>query len=208
LNYFWGSLQYTYIMNWSKIFIISIVTVILSSCQHFKFVCRSIYSNHYKISEKRLAYYLTKHNIDTANLLYCNDSFYIKIFSEKFQSDSSIGLNSFRPIQFRVFDSSGTIVNTWANCYGPLSNFIKDYNDLLVKKINPDIYLNTRLSDYYSMMKVVPTINANDYDMVILVFWEWFMGDYSLKMLKELEALPNAKNRKVLLLKLNLDNSK
>ena len=58
------------------------------------------------------------------------------------------------------------------------------------------------------MMKVRPSISSNDYDIIVLVFWEWFMGDYSLKMMKELEALPNAKNRKVLLLKLNLDNSK
>ena len=117
-----------------------IFILILFSCRNVKIIYRAYYSNHFKISEKKLGNYLTKYDIDTSHVFFANDSFFIKFFSQQFQSDSSIGLNSFRPIQFRVFDSSGRIVNTWANCYGPLSYSIKDYSDLLVKKINPDIY--------------------------------------------------------------------
>ncbi|MCC6721098.1 MAG: hypothetical protein IT243_02775 [Bacteroidia bacterium] len=182
--------------------------IIFYSCKNFKIISRSVYSNHVKISENKLIKHLLKNEIDTSNIYFANDSFYIKIFSPQFQSDSTIDLNSFRPIQFRVFDSSGKIVNIWANCYGPMSFYIKDYNDLLIKRMNQNIILSTKLTDYTSLMKTNPIINTNKYDIIIIAFWAWYMDKFSIKLLRELQLLSNFNNKKVLIIKLNIDNSK
>jgi hypothetical protein len=187
---------------------IIVIIIFTCSCKNFTIIKRTVYSNYFKISQDKLIKDLTKNNIDTSNLFFADNSFYSKIFTPQFQSDSSIGLNEFRPIQFRVFDSSGKIVNTWANCYGPLSYFIKDISDLLIIKTNPSILLKTKITDYTSLMKGSPVIETQKYDIIIIAFWEWYMGAYSIRMLRELQSIPNINTKKVLLIKLNLDNYK
>ncbi len=188
--------------------ILLILIFLASSCQNTVMYSRLLRVNYGRVSEKKLIKYLVKNKIDTSYSYFAANSFYEKIYEPKFQSDSGIALNEFRPIQFRVFDSIGNHVNTWANCYGPISFFAKDVSDLLVKKANKDIVLNTRLSDYLELMKGSPTITASDYDIIIVAYWQWYMVNYSLNMLKQLQSLPNLNNKKVLLIKLNMDYSK
>lgn len=89
-----------------------------------------------------------------------------------------------------------------------MSFYIKDYNDLLIKRMNQNIILSTKLTDYTSLMKTNPIINTNKYDIIIIAFWAWYMDKFSIKMLRELQLLPNYNNKKVLIIKLNIDNSK
>ena len=161
--------------------------------------------SHKARSEKKLLAYLVKYKIDTTNVYFTNST---ELYSSKFVSDSSVLKNHFRPIQFRVFDSSGKIVNIWANCYGPMSYYFKDVNDLLHKKLKKDMILSTSLNDYTPHMRKQPVIDPGKYDIIILAYWEWYMEHHSTDMLKQIQALPNASNKKVLLIKLNLDNSK
>lgn len=57
-------------------------------------------------------------------------------------------------------------------------------------------------------MKGSPVIETQKYDIIIIAFWEWYMGAYSIRMLRELQSIPNINTKKVLLIKLNLDNYK
>ncbi|MFM9944183.1 MAG: hypothetical protein ACKVQB_03010 [Bacteroidia bacterium] len=192
----------------SNFFILVLLVIGLNSCKYATVYSRSIRQNYFKISERKLTNYLLKNKIDTANSYFVNDSFYVIFFDNKFQSDSGLGKNSFRPIQFRVFDSSGKHINTWANCYGPISYFLKNTDDLKIENPKLKLILGTELKDYFPLLKQNTLIEIKDYDIVVLAFWEWYMGNYSIKMLKELQALPNLSNKKILLIKMNLDNSK
>jgi hypothetical protein len=175
----------------STILVILLIVLLASSCQNMAMYGRLLRVNYGRISEKKLTQYLVKNKIDTSFSYFAANSFYEKIYEPKFQSDSGISLNEFRPIQFRVFDSAGCHINTWANCYGPLAFFAKDVSDLLIKKANKDFILSTHLSDYLELMKWSPTIVASNYDMVIIAYWQWYMVNYSLNMLKQLQSLPN-----------------
>ncbi len=204
-----GFLYISIYMNFNlrnqKTILFSLLFLIVSSCQNTKMYSRLLRVSYSGISEKKRVEYLVKNKIDTLNTYFANDSFFIKVFEPKFKSDSSLSANHFRPVQFRVFDSAGNHVNTWANCYGPLSFFAKDVGDLLIRKSKNNLILNTNISDYLKLMKGNPVIEVSKYDIIIIAYWQWFMVDYSLNMLKELQALPNIKNKKIVLIKLNMD---
>lgn len=176
-----------------------------SSCNLYRALKLGYKANHVRKSENQLLNYLAKHKIDTTQVYFLNDP---EFFSPRFQSDSSMDSNEFRAVQFRVFDSSGKIVNLWASCYGPISFYLKDVGEMLTKRIRKDLILTTNVADYTSLMRYHPHIEYQKYDIVIVAFWAWYMEHHSLDMLKEIQALPNANNKKVLFVKLNIDDSK
>jgi len=184
----------------------AIVLILLFSagCKNFTVFSRFFYQNNFKISEQKINTYLLKNKIDTAYSYFAVDSFYDIITRPQFQSDSTIGSNEFRPIQFRVFDSTGNLVNIWANCYSPMSYFFKDVNDLVTNKTLPSIILNSTISDYTVLMKKQPAIDFKNYDIIIIAFWQWYMASYSTDMLQQIQTLLNSKNKKVLIIKLNI----
>lgn len=129
-----------------------------------------------KIENRESVYkFLNKIGQDTLDVLALDTMLYDQFRSEPFKPDWDTGL---RPIQIRVYDSSGLPVMQWASCEGYLDD-LKSFDTVPPRNyngLNTSLKLQDDIGRYYTLEgKPAHVLAPQGYDYYILLFFaNWF----------------------------------
>lgn len=149
--------------------------------------------------------FLLKHRIDTSQCYAFNRISYDSIKKESYKPRWEKG---FRPIQFKVFNSSGKLIAQYASCEGFLRKLriLDSYPPINVFPLDSNQTLINDLKMYRDYSGNEIDVSNNDYDLFFVVYWATCLGKPSLNMMKEVYKYPKTyPNKRIRIIKVNVE---
>lgn len=152
-----------------------------------------------KISKQEVLHYLLKHDIDTSNIIYLQENYLDTLKKYPFKPNWEEG---FRPIQCKLFDSTGKLIFQYSSCEGYLKQ-TGIYDKFPPDNITP-IDSKYTLSDEKILIKdSIPKMNKSEY--IAIIYWATYTGIPGRNFIKNIVKTLNSKSENILIMKLNTD---
>ena len=167
------------------------------------------------ISEKTILNYSKKFNIPLSDSYELDTSFISFVYSIDTLQYKAQRKNHCQPLQALYYDKSGQLQSFHINCYaGGFPNLNWDRNSTLTQfppkqqaPIDSILPLYKQLN-YLRLLSSTEKINTDNYDFLVIVYWNRFMGRQSKRLIKFIQT--NCKlntDKKVKILYVNNDNA-
>jgi hypothetical protein len=198
-----------------SIFLLLLVTLIfgLSSCLSIMTKCYGV-KKIKPVKEQTILRFANKYNIPKNDLYELDTSYFNYLFSLDTSRFKSQIKNHYQPLQVQYFGNEGFVKTYLVNCYaGGFPNLKWNRNEILTTfppkqqaPIDSLISLNTQMK-FLKPLSQSSTLSIDNFDYVVLVFWNRFMGRQSKRLIHFVQA--NCKldlEKKVKIIYVNTDN--
>jgi len=159
--------------------------------------------------------YLSTLSIDTTNAYKILPSYIDSLSYVKYQIDTyklEHGTKA-SPVQLRMYDSHGTFIYGWTQCFGPIERLglldsipLKQLDRLPVNK-SLSFQTDLNLFSISEAKRAEHLQNLMKYDYTIIVFWAQWTGWYSKNLLKNIRKyIHKHGDKKIQLLTLNISH--
>jgi hypothetical protein len=200
--------------NLGKYIILGLSMAILSSCSP---IFNSIYGfkNLKPLNEEEIIAQSKKFNIPLENTFLLDSTYTLLLKSFDSTSFEQTIKNHYQPLQIIYFNDSLQMVSFYANCYAggfPNLNWNRTngFSTFPPKTLAPTdtLFKAQDLIQYISRVGSTQKLNLNgEYDFVILVYWNRFLGRQSKRMINEVHKnLQLSQGKKLKLIYINNDN--
>lgn len=166
------------------------------------------------VDDKIIARYSKKYNIPPADN-YELDTTYFSYLASLDTTKYKLEIkNHYQPLQALYFNNSGSLISFHVNCYaGGFPNLKWNMNQNMATfppkqqaPIDSVISLN-KLVTFLKPLNTTSTFRVADYDYVVIVFWNRFMGRQSKRLIRFVQENCKLENvKKVKLIYANTDN--
>ncbi|MBC8181167.1 hypothetical protein H8E88_08585 [candidate division KSB1 bacterium] len=144
--------------------------------------------------------YLTKHNIDTTNVIFLKENWLDTLKKKSFKPDWESG---FRPIQFKIFSKNDTLIFQYSTCECKLKD-TRIYEQFPPKNITP---IDTSYTIFDEQKLTNELISKKtDTDYIAIIYWATYTGIPGRKMLTKVERILRENKEKITIYKLNTDD--
>lgn len=182
--------------------------------------CNAIFTGLYGIKklktldENTIVDYAKKYNIPLSDSYKMDTSYYSFLLSLDTAQYSEQIKNHYQPLQVLYYNKLGKLESFQLNCYtGGFPNLKWDRNEIMTifppKEQAPlDSILPLSLHlNYLQQLPQTVKIETNNYDYVVIVHWNRFMGRQSKRLIRTVqENTALAKHKTVKILYVNTDN--
>lgn len=166
------------------------------------------------VDEKTIGQYAKKYNIPAVDSYELDTTYFTYLFSLDTTKYKSQIKNHFQPLQALYYNNLGQLTSFQVNCYaGGFPNLKWDRNEIMTTfppkqqaPIDSIVPLETHLK-YLQPLSHVEKIQPDDYDYIVIVHWNRFMGRQSERLIRFVQD--NSKietEKKVKIIYANTDN--
>lgn len=199
------------------------VSIFILICSVFSFgltSCASLLTGLYgmkkakTIDEKTIVRYAKKFNIPTADNYELDTAYFSYLFSLDTTKYNSQIKNHYQPLQALYYDKLGQLTSFQVNCYaGGFPNLKWDRNEIMTTfppkqqaPIDSIVSLDTQIR-YLKPLSQNSKIVIDNYDYIIIVYWNRFMGRQSKRLIHFVQENSKLeKEKKVKIIYANTDN--
>ena len=199
------------------------VSIFILICSVFSFEltsCASLLTGLYgmkkakTIDEKTIVRYAKKFNIPTADNYELDTAYFSYLFSLDTTKYNSQIKNHYQPLQALYYDKLGQLTSFQINCYaGGFPNLKWDRNEIMTTfppkqqaPIDSIVSLDTQIR-YLKPLSQNSKIIIDNYDYIIIVYWNRFMGRQSKRLIHFVQENSKLeKEKKVKIIYANTDN--
>jgi hypothetical protein len=203
----------TFINKLASIILISSILVGLTNCSPILVAIYGV-KNPKMVDEKRIEHYSEKFNIpstDNFELDTLYNSFINSIDTVKYKQQQK---NHWQPLQALYYDKSGQLQSFHINCYAGGFPNLKWNRDSILSTFPPkqqapidSILPFDTLEHYLKTLSKSNKIIKENYDYIVVVFWDIFMYRQSKRLIEFIqENCKLAVNKKVKIIYVNNDN--
>jgi len=161
-------------------------------------------SNPKEKSKEKLDSFLIRIGCDTSNNYVFLEEAFDSLKNLPYKPNWPVG---FRPIQYKVFNSSGSLISQYASCEGSYKK-LKIFETFPPKNIWPidstqNFAADVKMYRNYSGSKL--NLDAQQAELNIIIYWGTWMGKYGKGLLKELTRYKKKHpGHKVIIYKVNV----
>ena len=166
------------------------------------------------VDEKTIDRYAKKYNIPAADNYELDTAYFSYLFSLDTTQYKAQIKNHYQPLQALYYDDSGHLKSFQVNCYaGGFPNLEWDKDEIMTTfppkqqaPIDSIVPLKTQI-EYLKPLSQTEKITPDDYDYIVVVYWNRFMGRQSKRLIRFVQD--NSKletDKKVKIIYANTDN--
>lgn len=182
--------------------------------------CSSIFSGLYgmkkpkTVDEETIARYEKKYNIPIVDNYELDATYFSYLFSLDTSQFKEQIKNHYQPLQVLYYDNSGHLVSFQINCYaGGFPNLKWNRNEImstfppqLQAPLDSIFPLKTQMK-YLKVLAQSAKINTDNYDYIVIVYWNIFMGRQSKRLIRFVQNNRKLEqDKKIKIIYVNTDN--
>lgn len=151
-----------------------------------------------EITRQQAVEYLLKHDADTHGVVFLKPGYFDSLRAKPFKPGWEAGL---RPIQVKLFDSTGQLVFHYSSCEGSLKN--TGIETIFPPRNLSPIDSTYSFSDEEKMMREPVTLSNTAY--VAVIYWATYTGLPGRNFLEKTAQAFKSQDEQIRILKLNCD---